>query len=735
MVTPVADDRRRPGEGNITWTLALWAVLTALLALPVWLSQEHLLEPPPPWSILLGATGISAIVAALYGLLRQSWAWWSLVALILLASWLRGMHYGLVDFSGAGFTREVFIHAEWQSLVLVWEEYGRSLRKVLILLLLVSATLLAIRRTAVDSRRTFSAALLLSGVAAVGLAHRGLPEADLLRAWQQWNQPLVRTVDPAAIERLEATGLLTTTLPMKQQLSATLPPRPKNLVLLYLESVGVNLSEQPRWPGLMPNFHALKAEHGWVDHLWASSYITIEGLTNSMCGTLFPYVRGNDAMAEGGGLAENLACLGDILALAGYQQTYLGGAGMSFAGKGDFLTSHGYDSIRGLDYWREQGLDQRPGTWGLSDADLFDQSIETLRALQAAGEPFNMTLLTIGTHLPGYRYRECEAYAPAEDRFLQALHCTDQLLGQWVDRLKTEGLLEDTLLVITADHHVFPSPDMRALFGDSVLDRRLPLIVVGDDLPAPAQAVGAGYDLAPTVLDLLGVQHDGAFALGRSLLRPAERPDYFVTRYLDVLDDQPSRNTEDACVAGETGLPPLPLRRCDKGKLMDALSGIVAGLSAGERPVSCNPEVTSRVTLPVAANEPLELLFNERSEADRFIYQGRRSDPRKDGLFLLAFSEKGQLLTRRYFPANALATVKLDSVQKEMDRLVAVWRPPVGYPGGDSVMVGTIKLTLGTGPELLVLDARGQAEQRLPLRPNGPPARVNLRQLFCTNDD
>jgi len=57
-------------------------------------------------------------------------------------------------------------------------------------------------------------------------------------------------------------------------------------------------------------------------YFWTSSYITIEGLTNSQCGTLFPFPRGSESMAGGSGLAERLACLGDVLAAAGYHQVY-----------------------------------------------------------------------------------------------------------------------------------------------------------------------------------------------------------------------------------------------------------------------------------------------------------------------------------------------------------------------------------------------------------------------------
>src|SRR5690606_6294098 len=147
------------------------------------------------------------------------------------------------------------------------------------------------------------------------------------------------------------------------------------------------------------------------------------------------------------------------------------------------------------------------GTWGVSDADLFEQATLELARLREEGGPFNLTLLTIGTHLPGFAYEECDAYGDGSRRFLNAVHCTDQLLHRWISRLEAEGQLDDSVLVITGDHHIFPSAEMRELFGDDIVyDRRLPLIVLGAAEIPPGLAPGAGYDLAPTVLDLLGVQ-------------------------------------------------------------------------------------------------------------------------------------------------------------------------------------------------------------------------------------
>jgi hypothetical protein len=697
--------------------VGLWALLAVLLALPVWLALKHVVEPPPRWAVATGSVGLVLVLAGFTGLLQKRWALWLAGAALLLVLWLRAVHFGLVEFSGAGFTREFFIHMEWRSLVVAWQEYSGQFGRAALLLVLAAAALAGLARAGLRTGRLPATGMLLLGLLAIGLARAGMPERDLLLAWQQWNQPITTEFNAERLAEFEASGLLESHLVPKYDVLAQAPAQPKNLILLYVESAGFTLADQPQWPGLMPNYAALLQHNRWLDYLWTSSFITIEGLTNSMCGTLFPYLRGSNSMAEGEGLAENLACFADVLARAGYHQVYLGGADLSFAGKGEFLSAHGYDDVRGLEYWQGLGLNQRPQTWGLSDADLFEQSLLELRRLHDEGKPFNLTMLTIGTHLPGYFYSECAEYPGSDDRFLQAAHCTDQLLGNWLEQLTAQGLLDNTLLVITADHHVFPSPDMRKLFGENVFDRRLPLIVLGDDIPAPVNARGASYDLAPTLLDMLEIEHNASFLLGRSLLRPTSRPDYFVTRYPDIhagkqVNNQSKFGADLGC-GKDSGEPfQLPLSRCEKAEFLHMLNARVLGLSAQTWPIMCDGLVRSLVAIPADAEEPIEVYISNRSQADRFIYNGRRVSPGLPGLFLMFIDTAGQVVARRFYPADAVELTAIEVPEGLHDgnlaNLVLAWRPA---PESGTVTVavdGIVQLELGGKAEIHLLDQRGQ---------------------------
>lgn len=108
-----------------------------------------------------------------------------------------------------------------------------------------------------------------------------------------------------------------------------------------------------------------------------------------------------------------------------------------------------------------------------------------------------------------------------------AIRHVDARLEEWIEGLRRDGLLDSTLLIITADH------------GESLNQRgqrygghgnqweeglRVPLLVRlpdgrsgGERVDAPVSLV----DLVPTIEDFLGLEPDGPFP-GRSLLRPPQ---------------------------------------------------------------------------------------------------------------------------------------------------------------------------------------------------------------------
>jgi len=105
----------------------------------------------------------------------------------------------------------------------------------------------------------------------------------------------------------------------------------------------------------------------------------------------------------------------------------------------------------------------------------------------------------------------------------------DEILRRLVDYLKKANILDDTILVITADHGgTFPNIPVRGNKSHRVNEfydelYRIPLVISGDGLEAKSsQSLVSSVDIGSTLLDLIGESNPPSFR-GRSLLSDVER--------------------------------------------------------------------------------------------------------------------------------------------------------------------------------------------------------------------
>lgn len=595
---------------------------------------------------------------------------------------IRFFHFALVDFSGRGFGDEVFLHLNFESARIAWHEYGRLFRRAGALCfvgVVVCAALFFQWRTVrseteIHIPKLFKALFFSFCFITLFLGRAYVPEWQFFAALTDWQTASInapsktpadespmtrRMLDPAATIELDEfrpwleSSLFSLPEVTVERLIATIPNEPKNLILLYVEALTTSIIEHPEYPDLMPGFRRLSKDYSLVDEFFASSLVTIEGVSNTQCGLLFPF-QGHGGFAGRTMLAEALPCLGDILAAAGYYQAYvLGGGPMLFTGKGEFLAAHGFNDLRGWEYWQARGFERAPGHWGISDVEMLTQVKQLVEEKQASGTPFNITALTVGSHIPGYSYPECADFRNGEERYLNALHCADQIISDWIKDLRDEGLLENTVLVVVGDHPVFSNPEMVRLFGSAVRDSRIPLIVLGDRASSAKSDSGAGYDLAPTILDLLKVNHNASFVMGRSLLRSQDRPEYFFGRRFDVYRgdevfpaDIPCRERQ----SGQSDTLILPLSRCDKENLFERTLELTQAYSVRPLPLNCTSERPIRVSAPKHQVGPMSFIVNDRDWASRFSWRGRVAHPHDEGMFIFSFSPQGQMEERVFLP-------------------------------------------------------------------------------------
>ncbi|GEM_PF-1954691 len=527
----------------------------------------------------------------------------ALILIILLV--LRFFHALLLDFSGQGFTSEVFIHAEKEALRIGAHDYAVALLGLAAVIVMVFVWIyrhpfwhpetLAHARANELKKIPGWLGLVIASTAAVTLLWgygRTLPVSQLVRAYDDFTSPPpstaifnANTADEAIEKARKWLVPIRGNRPLptqKKSLQASASPDSPNLILVYLESFNQMFTENPRYPGLTPHIDALKKRFTVLENNYSSGYVTIEGIANSQCGTLMNMQFANNSLTTPNGRLPKMACLGDILHKAGYRQTFLGGARAEFSGKGEFFTDHGYDTALGWTEWAKQGFENY-GWWGLADADLFEQALKIIEDHRQDKHPYNVTLLTLGTHLPGFTYRNCPKYKnDPEDPYLNAIHCTDYLLGRFVEQLEKKGILEDTVLYIQGDHGVFyvPDPSIRLFGRSNVEDQRVLTLVstpeayTSDQPPSPVRAPTSTYDTVANILDWLNVSHNAHFLLAERLQNVhADR--YLVSRYNDYYKGRKYHAATSDCPPKATkDQPGLPLSYCDKRITMQAIYAI-----------------------------------------------------------------------------------------------------------------------------------------------------------------
>ncbi len=298
---------------------------------------------------------------------------------------------------------------------------------------------------------------------------------------------------------------------------------PKNLILIYLESMEATymdpmfgeaadaltvLSKQ----GLRIEGISQIQDTGW----------TTAGLVASQCGIpLLSYgLVMENRMKNIETFLSNAECLATQLSERGYQTRFYGGAKLSFAGKGRFLTTHGYETPVGLESIPE--AERGPvGKWGMYDDRVFELALRELETIAASEAPFLLSILTLGAHAPaGYPAPSCyESIKGAKemDTTLLSVACTAGLTNQFIATAKQRGLLENTTIVLLSDHLSHLTTQTSKLDN---LTREIFTVVISSDIaPATTQKTGSMIDLYPTLLELLNLAPtEGKAGLGVSLL-------------------------------------------------------------------------------------------------------------------------------------------------------------------------------------------------------------------------
>lgn len=209
----------------------------------------------------------------------------------------------------------------------------------------------------------------------------------------------------------------------------------------------------------------------------------------------------------------------------GYHTYALHGDLPSFWNRANIYPQLGYEKWFGR---QEYTIPRSIGNYDLGDEDFFNQSLPKLQDLP---RPFMATLITLTSHSPFELPDDLKKLSiPAtttfnvtQQNYLQSAHYADGAIGDFVDKLKTNGLYDNSLIVIFGDHGSFSGVGnalgaRKAIFSD-LQNSQVPLIIIagGSKLRGINNSPGSHIDLFPTLANLLGIKATSTL-LGQDLL-------------------------------------------------------------------------------------------------------------------------------------------------------------------------------------------------------------------------
>ncbi len=300
----------------------------------------------------------------------------------------------------------------------------------------------------------------------------------------------------------------------------------RNLVLIYAESLETGYRDPAQFGSdlLAATDRLGGRSYGWYRPAAGATW-TIAGMVATQCGVPLRVYGQRDLRPRGEGktFLPGATCLGDILAAHGYRNVFLGGAPLSFSGKGRFLADHGYAETWGREEWERARLPKAAfNAWGTFDSALFEQARTRLAQLHASGQPFNLTLLTLDTHNPfGFLSPECRKRGAGT--FDGIVRCSAEQITEFIEFARDKGYLRNTTVVVIGDHLAMPNPVYDRLVRAP--RRGMFNLFVGDRLPPANGDELLPFDLFPTLVELAGLHVPGdRLGLGYSMVGEVEAP-------------------------------------------------------------------------------------------------------------------------------------------------------------------------------------------------------------------
>jgi len=313
--------------------------------------------------------------------------------------------------------------------------------------------------------------------------------------------------------------------------------RPRNLIVIVLESVGVE------YLSLYGSPHATTREleklidgvGGIVfDNVYAHAPSSPKGLVALAASTI---PRVDWKLITRDSLEFSVPLISEVLSAQGYRTAYLHSGYWSWKRRDEFLAKRGVDRV--IDAATLPAANAF--SWGVSDDEMFRAALQFID--EDRTRPIHLLLWTIETHHPYVASDEAHDFGVEDEelgRYLAAIRAADRRIARLVAELRSRGLEDSTVIAITGDHgESFGRHGQRVhSFGIYEENVHVPLVILHPSLRSSSERISAvcqQVDIPATLLGMLDIPRPSAWQ-GRDVLKEGPLPRaYFFSTGNEVL--------------------------------------------------------------------------------------------------------------------------------------------------------------------------------------------------------
>lgn len=269
-----------------------------------------------------------------------------------------------------------------------------------------------------------------------------------------------------------------------------------NVVVILLESFAAHTIEALGGNPVTPNFNKLIPDGILFSNIYAAANRSDKGLVATITGY---QVLPSYSIIRFPEKTQSLPFLPKTLKENGYKDLmYMYGGDIKFKNMNSFVTQAGFEKIISVDDFPDEFQGEK---WGVHDEYTFARLVEEMKQSQ---EPYFKFFFTLSSHEPF----DVPMERVYKNDYHNSIAYTDKQLGSFFDKVKAEGLWDNTLFILIADHGV---PGKEKFTIDTKQHNHIPMLWTGGALAVKdtiISKIGSQKDMVKSLLKQLDINSD-----------------------------------------------------------------------------------------------------------------------------------------------------------------------------------------------------------------------------------